>query len=244
MNAAEKQDYVDVLIVGAGLSGIGAACYLQQRCPDRSFALLEARERMGGTWDLFRYPGIRSDSDMFTLGYAFKPWTNPKSIADGPSILSYIKETATEYGVEGHIRYNHRVKSASWDSATARWTVLVQQGAQGDTREIRCNFLYSCSGYYSYDNPYVPEFEGQDDFKGALFHAQHWPEDLDYKDKKVVVIGSGATAVTVVPEVSKEAAHQALATGSSPYESVTMWIWAQRPARTSSAWMYSDAAWG
>ena len=217
MNAAEKQDYVDVLIVGAGLSGIGAACYLQQRCPDRSFALLEARERMGGTWDLFRYPGIRSDSDMFTLGYAFKPWTNPKSIADGPSILSYIKETATEYGVEGHIRYNQRVKSASWDSATARWTVLVQQGAQGGTREISCNFLYSCSGYYSYDNPYVPEFEGQDDFKGALFHAQHWPEDLDYKGKKVVVIGSGATAVTVVPEVSKEAAQTIMLQRSPTY---------------------------
>ena len=217
MLSQEQLDHVDVLIVGAGLSGIGAACFLQQRCPERSFALLEARELMGGTWDLFRYPGIRSDSDMFTLGYAFKPWTNPKSIADGPSILSYIRETASEHDIARHIRYRQRVKAASWDSETALWTVTVAGGEDNDTREMTCNFLYSCSGYYSYDNPYVPEFEGQSEFTGVMFHAQNWPEDLDYSNKKVVVIGSGATAVTVVPEVSRKAAQTIMLQRSPTY---------------------------
>ena len=209
-------EYVDVLIVGAGLSGIGAACFLRQRCPERSFAVLEGRERMGGTWDLFRYPGIRSDSDMFTLGYAFKPWTNPKSIADGADILSYIKETSAEYGIDEHIRYSQRVKSANWDSASSRWVVQVEQG-DGELREMHCNFLYSCTGYYSYDNPYTPEFAGTDQYQGQLFHAQHWPEGLDYKGKKVVVVGSGATAVTVVPEVAQEAAHTVMLQRSPTY---------------------------
>lgn len=217
MNAQVMADTVDVLIIGAGLSGIGAACYLKQRCPDRSFMILEGRERMGGTWDLFRYPGIRSDSDMFTLGYAFKPWTNPKAIADGPDILSYIKETAAEYEVERAIHYNQRVVSANWDSGEAMWTVEVTNGASGDTRQVKCNFVYSCTGYYSYDNPYTPEFEGTQDFGGELFHAQHWPEGLDYRDKNVVVVGSGATAVTVVPEVAQEAAQTIMLQRSPTY---------------------------
>ncbi|MDX1733959.1 MAG: NAD(P)/FAD-dependent oxidoreductase [Halioglobus sp.] len=206
MTAAQELDYVDVLIIGAGLSGVGAACYLSERCPDRSFMLLEARELMGGTWDLFRYPGIRSDSDMFTLGYAFKPWTEAKSLADGPSILNYIRETAAEYDVERHIRYQQKVVSADWDSAAARWTVTVECGESGATRKVQCNFLYSCSGYYRYDEGYTPSFEGQEDFDGPIFHAQHWPEDLDYEGKRVVVIGSGATAVTLVPELAKKTA--------------------------------------
>jgi cation diffusion facilitator CzcD-associated flavoprotein CzcO len=210
-------DYVDVLIIGAGLSGIGAASYLSQRCPERSVLLLEARERMGGTWDLFRYPGIRSDSDMFTLGYAFKPWTETKSLADGPAILNYIRETAREYDVERKIRYRKRVLRADWDSRSARWTVTIACDDSGETREIRCNFLYSCSGYYRYDQGYTPEFEGQEDFRGTLLHAQHWPEGLDYRDKRVVVIGSGATAVTLVPELAKDAAHTIMLQRSPTY---------------------------
>ena len=159
---------------------------------------------MGGTWDLFRYPGIRSDSDMFTLGYAFKPWTDTKTLADGPAILDYIRETAEEYDVTQHIRYQQKVVAADWNSRSARWTVTVQSTDTGETHQIQCNFLYSCSGYYSYDNPYIPEFDGQGSFGGEVFHAQHWPEDLDYKGKRVVVIGSGATAVTLVPELARD----------------------------------------
>lgn len=199
-------EYVDVLIVGAGLSGIGAACHLQERCPDRSFVLLESRPSMGGTWDLFRYPGIRSDSDMFTLGYAFKPWTSPKSLADGPSILNYIRETAAENGIDRHIHYQQRVVSAEWDTALARWTVTVACGISGATRTLHCQFYYSCSGYYRYDEGYTPAFAGQEAFKGPVIHAQHWPEDLDYAGKRVVVIGSGATAVTLVPELAQKTA--------------------------------------
>jgi monooxygenase len=201
-----NDNFVDVLIVGAGLSGIGAACYLRKECKDRSFAILEARETMGGTWDLFRYPGIRSDSDMYTLGYTFKPWTNPKSIADGPSILSYIKETAAEYDITSHVRFQHKVVSADFCSEDSTWTVKVAVGEAGEIRELRCNFFYLCSGYYNYDQGYTPEFKGSEDFTGTLVHAQHWPEELDYNGKKVVVIGSGATAVTLVPEMSKKAA--------------------------------------
>lgn len=209
-------DYVDVLIVGAGLSGIGAASYLQDNCPQKSFAILESRQSLGGTWDLFRYPGIRSDSDMYTLGYAFKPWTNPKSIADGPSILSYIRETAAERHIEEHIRYDHKVVAASWCSQRNRWRVSTQSAA-GDARELECHFLYMCSGYYSYENPHTPTFPGQEEFSGQLFHAQHWPDDLDYRDKKVVVIGSGATAVTLVPEMANTAASVTMLQRSPTY---------------------------
>ncbi|MDZ7784332.1 MAG: NAD(P)/FAD-dependent oxidoreductase [Halioglobus sp.] len=206
MTVAQDIDHVDVLIVGAGLSGVGAACHLTRRCPDRSFMLLESRERLGGTWDLFRYPGIRSDSDMFTLGYTFKPWTEPKTLADGPAILNYIRETAEQYGVDRHIRYRQRVTRADWNSLTARWTVTVECTDTGTQRQVTCNFLYSCSGYYRYDQGYTPHFEGQESFRGPLFHAQQWPEDLDYTDKRVVVIGSGATAVTIVPELARKTA--------------------------------------
>jgi monooxygenase len=217
VTAALDLDYVDVLIIGAGLSGVGAASYLRKRCPDRSFMLLESRERMGGTWDLFRYPGIRSDSDMFTLGYAFKPWTETKSLADGSSILKYIKDTAAENDVARHIRYQQKVVDAQWDSPSALWTVTVLSTDTGETRKVTCNFLYSCSGYYRFDEGYTPDFEGQDSFTGPVVHAQHWPVDLDYSDKRVVVIGSGATAVTLVPELAKKTAHTVMLQRSPTY---------------------------
>ncbi len=210
-------EHFDVLIVGAGLSGIGAACHLRRDCPDYSFALLEARDSLGGTWDLFRYPGIRSDSDMYTLGYSFKPWTNPQAIADGPSILKYLRETAEEYGVTNLIRYRHRVVSAAWCSDSATWTLAVRRGDDDEPVTMRCNFLLSCSGYYDYAQGYTPVFEGQDDFTGRLVHAQHWPEHLDYRDRKVVVIGSGATAVTLVPELAKQAASTVMLQRSPTY---------------------------
>jgi cation diffusion facilitator CzcD-associated flavoprotein CzcO len=198
----EQPEFVDVLIVGAGLSGIGMACHLRRKCADRSFALLESRDTLGGTWDLFRYPGIRSDSDMYTLGYSFKPWVRPKSIADGASILAYLRETAEQYDVLPLIRYGHRVVAASWSSATSTWSVEVE-GPDGHTT-LQCNFLMSCSGYYDYEKAYTPVFEGQEAFAGQLIHAQHWPQDLDYTNKQVVVIGSGATAVTLVPEMARQ----------------------------------------
>ncbi len=192
-------EHFDVLVVGAGISGIGAGYYLQKNCPGKSYVILENRESFGGTWDLFRYPGIRSDSDMFTLGYAFKPWTEQKAIADGPSILNYLDETATEYGIHEKIRYRHKVQSAAWDSETARWTVDVEAGEDAEPAHYSCNFLYMCSGYYNYDEGYTPEFAGMDAFNGTVVHPQHWPEDFDYRDRKIVVIGSGATAVTLIP---------------------------------------------
>ncbi len=207
--------HVDVLIVGAGLSGIGAAVHLQKDCPDRSFAILEGRDAIGGTWDLFRYPGIRSDSDMYTLGYKFKPWKEAKAIADGPSIRSYIRETAAEHDIERHIRFGHKVKAASWSSADARWTVTAE--ADGATSELTCNFLYMCSGYYSYAEGYTPDFPGLADFQGQVIHPQFWPENLDYKGKQVVIIGSGATAVTLVPEIARDAAHVTMLQRSPTY---------------------------
>ncbi len=217
MTVAQELEYVDVLIIGAGLSGIGAASYIKERCPGRSIMLLEAREDMGGTWDLFRYPGIRSDSDMFTLGYAFKPWTDTKSLADGPSIRNYIRETAKENDVERHIRYQQKVISAAWDTDTALWTVTVESTDTGEQRLLTCNFLYSCTGYYRYDQGYTPHFAGQESFKGPIIHAQHWPEDLDYDNKRVVVIGSGATAVTLVPELAKKTAMTTMLQRSPSY---------------------------
>jgi len=195
----DAPQHFDVIVVGAGISGIGAGYYLQKNCPDKSYAILENRESFGGTWDLFRYPGIRSDSDMFTLGFAFKPWTEQKAIADGPSILNYLDETATEYGIHEKIRYRHNVKSASWSSENACWTVDVEAGENAEPRQYTCNFLYMCSGYYNYESGYTPDWNGLGDFEGQIVHPQHWPQDLDYAGKEVLVIGSGATAVTLVP---------------------------------------------
>ncbi len=199
-------DTVDVLIVGAGLSGIGAAVHLRKHCPDRSFAIVEARERLGGTWDLFRYPGIRSDSDMYTLGYSFKPWEQPKAIADGPSILKYVQDTAREHDIERHIRYGLQVRRAAWSSAEACWAVEAERH-DGEIVRLRCNFLFMCSGYYRYDAGYTPHFEGTERFAGRIVHPQHWSDDVDVAGKRVLIIGSGATAVTLLPELAKTAAH-------------------------------------
>jgi monooxygenase len=213
MNSLE---HVDVLIVGAGLSGIGAACHLQANCPGKSYAILEARERTGGTWDLFKYPGIRSDSDMYTLGYSFRPWTQAKSIADGSSILDYVRQTATDHGVDEKIRFNHRVLRAEWSSEDARWTIEAEHG-EGETARISCNFLFLCSGYYRYDEGYTPDFRGSEQFAGRIVHPQHWDEDIDYAGKRVVVIGSGATAVTLVPSMAESAAHVTMLQRSPTY---------------------------
>ncbi len=200
-------EHVDVLVIGAGLSGVGAACHLQVECPGKSYAVLESRGAIGGTWDLFRYPGIRSDSDMFTLGYAFKPWTGAKAIADGSSIREYIVETAREYGVEEKIRFHHQVLSADWSSADARWTVTARRTDTGETVQLTCSWLSVCSGYYRYDEGFRPEFPGEERFAGELIHPQHWPEDFDATGKRIVVSGSGATAVTLVPNLAGDAAH-------------------------------------
>ncbi|SDI22648.1 Predicted flavoprotein CzcO associated with the cation diffusion facilitator CzcD [Actinokineospora alba] len=213
----DQPQHVNVVIVGAGLSGIGAACHLQAELPAKTYTILEARDSIGGTWDLFRYPGIRSDSDMFTLGYRFKPWTEQKAIADGHHILSYVKETAREYGVERHIRFGYRVVSAEWSSTHARWTVRALRGDTGDAMELTCDFLLSATGYYRYDEGYLPEFAGTERFGGTIVHPQHWPEDLDYADKRVVVIGSGATAVTLVPSMAPDAAHVTMLQRSPSY---------------------------
>ena len=199
-----KAEHVDVLIIGAGLSGIGAAAHLVKDLPGTSYAILERRGASGGTWDLFRYPGVRSDSDMQTLGYRFRPWRGEVSLAAGESILDYVRDTAREYGVDEHIRYGHRVVSAAWDSATARWTVTAEVDGPGgrETRTITADFLWACSGYYDYDEGYTPELAGRERFRGDVVHPQHWPEDLDYAGKRVVVIGSGATAVTLVPAMA------------------------------------------
>jgi monooxygenase len=212
-----QPSHLDVLIVGAGLSGIGAAYHLQANCPGKTFALLEGRESLGGTWDLFRYPGIRSDSDMYTLGYSFRPWTNAKAIADGASILAYLRETAAAYGIDRHIRFGLRVESVRWSSHSARWTVGVKEVASGNVIELTCSFLFICAGYYDYEAGYTPEFAGRGTFRGKIIHPQHWPADLDYEGKRVVVIGSGATAVTLVPELAKRAAHVTMLQRSPTY---------------------------
>ncbi len=210
-------EHVDVLIVGAGLSGVGAGVHLHENCPDKSYLILEGRPSMGGTWDLFRYPGIRSDSDMHTLGYSFKPWLDAKAIADGPAILDYVRQTATENDVDKHIRYNHLAKKASWSSAHAKWTIEAERRDTGETVRFTCNILFMNSGYYSYREGFTPEFKDIERFKGQIVHPQKWPSDLDYKGKKVVVIGSGATAMTLVPAMSKDVAHIVMLQRSPTY---------------------------
>ncbi|MBF6327977.1 NAD(P)/FAD-dependent oxidoreductase [Nocardia transvalensis] len=210
-------EHVDVLIVGAGLSGIGAAHHLQRAFPHRRYAILEARDAIGGTWDLFRYPGIRSDSDMFTLGYRFRPWLGDKSIADGESILRYVRDTAAEDGIDRHIRFGHRVERAEWSSEDQRWTVTARRTDTDETVTLTANFLFCCSGYYRYDQGYTPEFPGRDRFTGTIVHPQHWPEDLEVAGKRVVIIGSGSTAVTLGPALADLGAHVTLLQRSPSY---------------------------
>ncbi len=210
-------EHFDVLIVGAGLSGVGAACRLQKSCPAKSYAILESRDDLGGTWDLFRYPGVRSDSDMFTLSYSFRPWTHAKAIAGGRTILTYIRDTAREYGVDKKIRFGCRVKTASWSSDDARWTVEVERGADREIVRLTCGFLLMCAGYYAYEGGYLPDFPGIERFQGRVAHPQKWTEDIEYAGKRVLVIGSGATAVTLVPELAKRAAHVVMLQRSPTY---------------------------
>jgi monooxygenase len=210
-------EHLDVLVVGAGLSGVGAGCHLQTHCPGKSYAILEARDSIGGTWDLFRYPGVRSDSDMYTLGYSFRPWSDAKAIADGPAILDYVKETAREYGVDRRIRFNHRVVRAEWSSEEARWTVEVKRTDTGETVHLTCSFLFMCSGYYRYDQGFTPEFPGSERFRGRIVHPQFWTDDVDHAGKRVVVIGSGATAVTLVPAMAATAEHVTMLQRSPSY---------------------------
>lgn len=213
LNSSEIQD---VVIVGAGISGISAACHLHEQCPDKRYTILEARQSIGGTWDLFRYPGIRSDSDMHTFGFRFKPWTNPKALADGPSILSYLEDAVEEYAVKDRIQFGVRVTSASWDSNEALWTVSTLSST-GEVAQVRGRLLFMCSGYYNYEAGYTPDFPGLDSFQGTLIHPQHWPEDLDYTGKRVAVIGSGATAVTIVPAMAEAVEHITMIQRSPTY---------------------------
>ena len=217
MSTTAALDHVDVLIVGAGISGIGAAYHVSTKLPHKTYAILEGREAIGGTWDLFRYPGIRSDSDLHTFGYAFKPWTADKAIADAGSILDYIRETADENEITRHIRFNHKVLGASWSSSEALWTVRAQRGDSGEAVELTCDVLFCASGYYDYEAGFTPAFTGAEDFSGRIVHPQHWPEDLDYAGKRVVVIGSGATAVTLVPAMAGKAAHVTMLQRSPSY---------------------------
>jgi len=214
---AMPSEHLDVLIVGAGLSGIGAGCHIKTDCPGKSFAILEARAESGGTWSLFRYPGIRSDTDMFTLGYPFNPWRDHQAIADGPTILRYVRETAAKYGVEQAIRYRHRVVRMAWSTADARWTVDVERTDTGETFQLTAGFVFCCTGYYRYDEGFKPQFEGTERFGGTIVHPQEWPEQLDYAGKRVVVIGSGATAVTLVPAMAEQAAHVTMLQRSPSY---------------------------
>lgn len=243
-------EHFDVVVVGAGISGIGAGYHLQTLSPDRSYVILEGRPQLGGTWDLFRYPGIRSDSDMYTLGYSFKPWTDAKAIADGPSILRYLTETAREHGIDRHIRYRQHVKSAAWSSDDARWTVHVE-GGEGPI-EYTCNFLFMCSGYYNYAQGHTPDFPGAEDFAGRIVHPQIWPADLDYADKNVVVIGSGATAVTLLPAMATTARHVTMLQRSPTYvvsrpseDGVANWLRAKLPAKTAyGITRWKNVLWG
>ncbi|MDG2428304.1 MAG: NAD(P)/FAD-dependent oxidoreductase [Acidimicrobiales bacterium] len=226
------QEHLDVLIVGAGISGIGGAVHLQERCPNASFALLEGRPALGGTWDLFRYPGVRSDSDMHTLGYRFKPWKHEKSIADGAVILDYLNEVVSENDLARHIRFSHKVSKAQWSSTEAQWTVTAERtdttSGAVQTTTLTCGFLFMCSGYYSYREGYTPAFSGRDDFQGTIIHPQNWPEDIDYNGQRIVVIGSGATAMTLVPALAETAAHVTMVQRSPTYV-------VARPARDAIA---------
>lgn len=210
-------EHVDVLIIGAGLSGIGMACHLRRDCPEKRLAIWERRQAMGGTWDLFRYPGVRSDSDMFTMGYDLHPWTQPQVLADGRSVRDYIAQTAQAQGVNRDVQYGLQIQQADWRSAEQRWVVTALHEASGELRRCSCNFLISCAGYYNHDQGYTPPFKGVQDFKGLCVHPQFWPEGLDYRGKQVVVIGSGATAVTLVPAMAKEAAHVTMLQRSPSY---------------------------
>ena len=211
-------EHLDVLVVGAGLSGIGAGYHLQEKCPSKTYAILEARDSIGGTWDLFRYPGVRSDSDMYTLGYSFRPWDDGAAIAPAASILSYVRETADDNGIAAKVRFGHRVVGAQWSTADARWTVDVQLGGpDGELTRMTCGFLLACTGYYRYDDGYTPAFEGTDRFAGRIVHPQHWTDEIDYAGKRVVVIGSGATAVTLVPAMARTAAHVTMLQRSPSY---------------------------
>ncbi len=234
-------EHFDVLIVGAGLSGIGAGYHLQRHCPAKRYAILEGRDCIGGTWDLFRYPGIRSDSDMYTLGYSFRPWRDAKAIADGSAILNYVRDTARDHGIDQKIRFKHRVQRASWSSTDALWTVEAER-APGEIVRFTCNFLFMCSGYYNYKAGYTPEFNGSERFQGRIVHPQKWTEDIEYAGKRVVVIGSGATAVTLVPELAKTAAHVTMLQRSPSYivarpqeDAIANWLRRHFPARFAYA---------
>ena len=235
---ATGAEHLDVLIVGAGISGIDAAYHLQKRCPGKSWLILEARGAIGGTWDLFRYPGVRSDSDMYTLGFPFRPWTGEKAIADGGSIRDYVEATAREFGIDRHIRFGHRVTRAAWSSAEARWTVEVEAG--GEVRRFSCGFLFLCSGYYDYAAGYRPEWPGEAGYRGRIAHPQHWPEDLDHAGKRIIVIGSGATAVTLVPALAERAAHVTMLQRSPTYivarpsrDALAHWLQRRLPLRAA-----------
>jgi monooxygenase len=246
---ATRTSHLDVLIVGAGLSGIGAGHYLQTECPWVTYDILEARATMGGTWDLFRYPGIRSDSDMYTLGYSFRPWDGEKSIADGDSILQYIKDTAAESGVDTRIRFNHRVIAADWSTSESVWHITAERTDTRDTIHVTAGFLFCCSGYYRYDHGYQPDFAGMGDFSGTVVHPQAWPEDLDVSGKRIVVIGSGATAVTLVPALARSAAHVTMLQRSpsyiaalpekSPVAAVLRRVLPPRSAGTATKWFHA-----
>lgn len=231
-------EHVDVLIVGAGLAGINAAYHVQTRCPTKRYAILEGRSAIGGTWDLFRYPGVRSDSDMYTFGYAFRPWREAKAIADGPSIRKYIRETAEEYGIDRKILLGHQVRRATWSSADATWTVEAARAPDAEIVRFTCSFLYMCNGYYDYASGYTPEWPGVERFAGRMVHPQKWPDDLDYTGKRVVVIGSGATAVTLVPALAEQAAHVIMLQRSPTYivaipsqDAIANWLYRHLPAK-------------
>jgi cation diffusion facilitator CzcD-associated flavoprotein CzcO len=240
--SASALEHFQVLIVGAGLSGVDMAYHLQRQRPGDRYAILEARARIGGTWDLFRYPGIRSDSDMLTLGFPFRPWRGEKSIADGGSIRDYIQETAEVFGIDRHVRFGHRVVQAAWDSSAALWTLDVLVGEETTARRLTCGFLVMCSGYYDYDRAFTPTFDGAEDFKGRIIQPQFWPDNLDYAGKQVVVVGSGATAMTLVPAMARDAAHVTMLQRSPTYvvsrpakDAAAAWLQARLPASLAGA---------